>query len=70
MGTRELAYSIFDCLTDKQLEGFIMMFGGIVDIDSYPNSETEAALRESEMLLSDPDVQKYDVEDALRELKK
>lgn len=70
MGTRELAYSIFDCLTDKQLEGFIMMFGGIVDIDSYPNSETEAALRESEMMLSDPDVQKYDVEDALRELKK
>lgn len=70
MGTRELAYSIFDCLTDKQLEGFIMMFGGIVDIDSYPNSETEAALRESEMLLSNPDVQKYDVEDALRELKK
>ena len=35
-----------------------------------PNAETVAALLESEMLMNDPSVKKYDVEDALKELKK
>ncbi len=70
MSTRELAYSIFDCLTDEQLEGFVMMFGGFVERENNINAETEAAIKESEQLLSDPNTPKYDVEDALRELKK
>lgn len=69
MSTRERAYSIFDCLTDEQLEGFILMFGKIVDDKSKPNEETCAAIEESEHMLADPDTPKYDVEDALRELK-
>ena len=34
-----------------------------------PNSETIAAILETERLLSDPSTKKYDVESALRELK-
>ncbi|MGN0638571.1 MAG: hypothetical protein ACI4J0_09380 [Huintestinicola sp.] len=70
MSTRERAYSIFDCLTDEQLEGFILMFGKIVDNNNKLNEETSAAIEESERMLADPATQKYDVEDALRELKK
>ena len=28
MSTKELAYSIFETLTEKQLEGFILLFSG------------------------------------------
>ncbi|MGN1101898.1 MAG: hypothetical protein ACI4RG_06865 [Huintestinicola sp.] len=70
MSTRERAYSIFDCLTDEQLEGFILMFGKIVDNNNKLNAETSAAIEESERMLADPATPKYDVEDALRELKK
>ena len=35
-----------------------------------PNSETVAALIEAQQLMNNPDTEKYDVEDALRELKK
>lgn len=34
-----------------------------------PNSETIAAMLETERLLSDPSTKRYDVEDALKELK-
>lgn len=70
MSTRERAYSIFDCLTDEQLEGFILMFGKLVDGRNEPNDETKAAIEESERLLADPSTPKYNVEDALRELKR
>ena len=70
MSTRERAYSIFDCLTDEQLEGFILMFGGIIDCGKNISEETKAAIEDSERLLADPSTPKYDVEDALRELKR
>ena len=35
-----------------------------------PNSETVAALIEAQQLMNNPDTKKYDIEDALRELKK
>lgn len=35
-----------------------------------PNSETVAALIEAQQLMNNPDTKKYDVEDALKELKK
>lgn len=34
-----------------------------------PNSETIAAMLETERLLNDPSTKRYDVEDALKELK-
>ncbi|MGN0462620.1 MAG: type II toxin-antitoxin system RelB/DinJ family antitoxin [Ruminococcus sp.] len=34
-----------------------------------PNSETVAALIEAQQLMNNPDTKKYDVEDALKELK-
>ena len=70
MSTRERAYSIFDCLADERLEGFILMFVGIIDCGKDISEETKAAIGESERLLADPSTPKYDVEDALRELKR
>ena len=35
-----------------------------------PNSETVAALIEAQQLMNNPDTKKYDIEDALKELKK
>ena len=35
-----------------------------------PNYETVAALIEAQQLMNNPDTKKYDIEDALRELKK
>ena len=44
MSTRELAYSIFDRLTDEQLEGFVLMFKNTVSDEDVPNAETRAVL--------------------------
>ncbi len=44
MSTRELAYSIFDRLTDEQLEGFVLMFKDTVSDGDVPNAETRAVL--------------------------
>lgn len=44
MSTRELAYSIFDRLTDEQLEGFILMFKNTLSDEDVPNAETRAVL--------------------------
>ena len=39
MSTREIAYSIFEQLTDEQLIGFILLFGkyhpGIISTEEY-----------------------------------
>lgn len=43
MSTREIAYRILDSFTDEQLEGFIILFGRLVDIS---NEETRKALEE------------------------
>jgi len=44
MSTRDIAYSIVDCMNDEQLAGFIMMFGNLVDAGNSPNSETRKIL--------------------------
>ncbi|MCM1329769.1 MAG: hypothetical protein NC253_10060 [Ruminococcus sp.] len=36
MSTKELAYSIFETLTEKQLEGFILLFSGSNDETAEP----------------------------------
>lgn len=69
MSTRELAYSIFDRLTDEQLEGFVLMFRNAVPSDNKLSPETSAAIEECERMLNDPDIRTYSVEDAFRELK-
>lgn len=55
MSTRECAQMIFDCLTDEQLEGFVMLFTGKFssDIPEPPNTvhskaELEQMLAEAE----------------------
>lgn len=44
MSTRELAYSIIDSLSDEQLEGFVLLFKGLIPSVDEPNEETRAAL--------------------------
>lgn len=44
MSTRELACSIFDRLTDEQLEDFVLLFKDIVCDEDVPNAETRAVL--------------------------
>ena len=44
MNTREIAYSIFDKLTDEQLEGFVLMFRDSVPKNDVPNEETKSVL--------------------------
>ena len=44
MSTRELACSIFDRLTEEQLEGFVLLFKDIVPDEDIPNEETRAVL--------------------------
>lgn len=41
MNTREIAYSIFSQLSDKQLEGFITMFGDFFTV-TQDSSKKEA----------------------------
>ncbi|MCI5752103.1 MAG: hypothetical protein SOU50_00890 [Oscillospiraceae bacterium] len=69
MSTRELAYSIFDRLTDEQLEGFVLMFRNAVPTDDKLSPETSAAIEECERMLADPNTVTYSVEEALKELK-
>ncbi len=69
MSTRELAYSIFDRLTDEQLEGFVLMFRNAVPESENFNSETIKAIEECERLIHDPETKTYTAEEALKELK-
>ncbi len=69
MSTRELAYSIFDRLSDEQLEGFVLMFGNMLSEEEHFSKETLEAAGEAERLLADPDTKLYSLEEALKELK-
>ncbi|MGN0607590.1 MAG: hypothetical protein ACI4J6_00170 [Oscillospiraceae bacterium] len=44
MSTRELAYRIIDSFSDEQLEGFILLFKGLIPSVDELNEETRAAL--------------------------
>lgn len=69
MSTRELAYSIFDKLTDEQIEGFVMMFKNAVPAEDIPNAETEAAMIEADRIARDPNVKGYtDTNEMMRDL--
>lgn len=43
MSTRELAYSIFQQLTDEQLEGFVALFGNLYPTKTDVSSEQKTA---------------------------
>lgn len=44
MSTREIAYSIFNRLSDEQVEGFILMFGNVSEKQDMHRNETLDAL--------------------------
>lgn len=61
MSTREIAYSIIDSLSEKQIEGFIAMFGEYLP-DNSKNDRKMAAFRSLESLIEEkPDID-YDKE--------
>lgn len=69
MSTRELAYSIFDRLTDEQLEGFVLMFKNTLYDEDVPNAETEAAMLEADRIARDPSVKAYtDTDELMKDL--
>ncbi len=53
MSTREIAYSIFERLTDEQLKGFILLFRRY--FDEIPNEETLEAFEEVEEMKKNPE---------------
>lgn len=69
MSTRELAYRIFDQLSDEQLEGFVLMFKDTLSEEDVPNAETEAAMLEADRIARDPSVKAYtDTDELMRDL--
>ena len=48
MSTKEYAYSLIDSMTEEQLKGFIMLFGGLAGSSEVPNEETYEAISEVE----------------------
>lgn len=46
MSTREYAYSLIDSMTEEQLKGFILLFGGLAGGSEVPNEETQAILND------------------------
>ena len=69
MSTREIAYGILDKLTDEQLKGFILLFGGEIAED-VPNAETLEAIEEVEEMKKNPDKHKgyTDVDEMMRDM--
>ena len=45
MSTREIAYYIFNQMTDEQLQGFIMMFGSLIKM---PDEEISTRIEDIE----------------------
>lgn len=65
MSTRELAYSVIDRLSEEQLKGFLMLFGGMSETD-FLNDETLEAMQEVEDMKLHPDKYKgYDDVDVM-----
>jgi len=50
MSTKELAYSIFDKLTEDQLKGFIALFGGMFPTDDNDQARRDAAFERLESM--------------------
>lgn len=61
MSTRDIAISIIDKLSEKQLEGFINMFSDFVDTESGEDEAYASYLSLKEMIKEIPDLD-YDKE--------
>ena len=69
MSTRELAYSIIDRFTEKQVEDFVLMYRNSVPEEDVPNAETEAAMLEADRIARDPNVKSYtNTDEMMRDL--
>lgn len=55
MSTKELAYSIFETLTEKQLEGFILLFSGNNEKSAEPRPKA-GTLKGALADCADPDL--------------
>lgn len=61
MSTKELAYSIFETLTEKQLEGFILLFSGGNEEIAEPRPKA-ASLKGILSDCADPDLIQFEKE--------
>lgn len=69
MSTRERAYSIFDRLTDEQLEGFVLMFKDTVPEEDDEEDILEALAEVEEMERHPENYKGYtDIDEMMREL--
>ena len=68
MSTREMALNIVNLMNDEQLTSFVSLFRTIVS--DIPSEETEAAMKETEELLKNPDAKTFSsVEELFAELR-
>ncbi len=68
MSTRDIAYQIFETLSEEQLRGFILLFRG--EMEEIPNEETLEAFAEVEDMKKNPEKYKgySDVDEMMRDL--
>lgn len=68
MSTRDIAYKIFETLSEEQLRGFILMFRG--GLEEIPNEETLESFAEVEDMKKNPEKYKgySDVDEMMRDL--
>ncbi|MBP1560351.1 MAG: hypothetical protein J6C96_03800 [Oscillospiraceae bacterium] len=63
MSTKELAYSLIDCMSEEQLENFVAFMRSFTEL---PNEETLEAIKEVEKMKKNPDEYKsYDDVDVM-----
>ena len=69
MSIKEMAYDIFDNLTEDQLRGFVLMFGGNSSVE-VPNEELLEAFEEVEDMKKNPSKYKgySDVDEMMRDI--
>ena len=58
MSARDMAINIVNMMDEEQLTGFVKLFNPI--ICDIPNEETIKAMKETEEMLNDPTVKKFD----------
>jgi len=67
MSTREKIVSALDMLSDEQIEALFTLLNNLAGFASEPNTETIAAMRESDRIAHDPNVKGYSDMNSLRE---
>ena len=65
MSTKDMAINIVNMMDEEQLTYFVKLFNRVVS--DIPNNGTIEAMKESERLINDKNVQKFDSVDSLFE---